>query len=60
MRCPNCEHEIHPRSAWLTSSGNFYCSEFCAEPEATDRPSFVPARHSPGYAAETVQRGAEL
>ncbi len=31
MLCPFCQNEIDRLSAWRGTSGNFYCSEFCAD-----------------------------
>ena len=36
MKCPNCRSAIDPDTAWKSSAGRFYCSEFCAEVEAHD------------------------
>ena len=40
MQCVFCRKEIAPLGAWRSSSGKFYCSEFCAEAE-TNEPSTV-------------------
>ena len=31
MLCPFCQNEVDRLSAWRGTSGNFYCSEFCAD-----------------------------
>ena len=42
MFCPFCRNEIGRFNAWKDSSGNFYCSEFCAEEHRLNVPSFPP------------------
>jgi hypothetical protein len=33
MRCASCHKVIDSKNAWKSSSGCFYCSEFCADSE---------------------------
>jgi hypothetical protein len=35
MHCPCCHLIIDPRTAWKNSNNRFYCSEFCADSEAS-------------------------
>jgi len=35
MKCPFCHNEIEPKAAWKSNSGEFYCTEFCADVELT-------------------------
>lgn len=34
MQCPLCRSRLNPLNAWRSSSGQLYCSEFCAEIES--------------------------
>ena len=41
MLCPFCRNEIDRSGAWRNSTGQLYCSEFCAEEHGL-RPSLRP------------------
>ena len=34
MQCPFCRQTLDRKTAWKSTSGKFYCSEFCAEVES--------------------------
>jgi hypothetical protein len=34
MQCASCRQPLLPNSSWRDSSGQFFCSEFCAETPA--------------------------
>jgi hypothetical protein len=36
MNCPHCENPIEPQTAWRSAPNRFFCSEFCADAEASE------------------------
>jgi hypothetical protein len=36
MRCPFCQQPVDPKSAWRSTSGQFFCTEYCAEVESME------------------------
>ena len=60
MHCPNCNQEIHPLSAWLTGSGKFYCSEFCAEADGVSIRQLAPPKYwgQPSRGSQAEHRAA--
>jgi len=36
MQCPFCRQTLDRKTTWKSTSGKFYCSEFCAEVESME------------------------
>jgi hypothetical protein len=53
MRCAFCQQPLNPKTAWRTTSGQFFCTEYCAEAENVEpvamrlQPAPRPARPLP-------------
>jgi hypothetical protein len=47
MYCAFCSKPADRLAAWKTESGNFYCSEFCAEVESMEPTTFTSAGEQP-------------
>lgn len=47
MECAFCGRPINAKSAWKGASDQFYCGEFCADSEGTEKAPIVAAAISP-------------
>jgi hypothetical protein len=36
MRCAFCQQPVDPKSSWRSTSGQFFCTEYCAEVESME------------------------
>jgi hypothetical protein len=44
MQCAFCGRPIDPKSTWKGSGSQFYCSEFCADSEASAKATLAPSQ----------------
>jgi hypothetical protein len=55
LRCAACGRALAEQAAWKGSGERYYCNDFCADGEAAQSPSLVPALSED--APEPVARG---